>query len=95
MASMFIPLKRVDCIAFTGGIGENSARIRQDTTRHLHLLGIELDPDLNEHHGRWSDGRISSPDSRYPALVIPTNEELVIAREASRRAAAGTEHSEE
>src|SRR5690554_500909 len=81
IGAMTASLTKLDALVFTGGIGENSARIRQDTTRHLHLLGIELDPDLNEHHGRWSDGRISSPDSRYPALVIPTNEELVIARE--------------
>ena len=93
IGAMTASLTKLDALVFTGGIGENSARIRQDTTRHLHLLGIELDPDLNEHHGRWSDGRISSPDSRYPALVIPTNEELVIAREAARLAAAGTEHS--
>ncbi|MCC4271931.1 acetate kinase [Marinobacter nauticus] len=95
IGAMTASLTKLDALVFTGGIGENSARIRQDTTRHLHLLGIELDPDLNEHHGRWSDGRISSPDSRYPALVIPTNEELVIAREAARLAAAGIEHSEE
>ncbi len=95
IGAMTASLTKLDALVFTGGIGENSARIRQDTARHLRLLGIELDPDLNEHHGRWSDGRISSPDSRYPALVIPTNEELVIAREAARLAAAGTEHFEE
>lgn len=94
IGAMTASLTKLDALVFTGGIGENSARIRQDTARHLRLLGIELDPDLNQHHGRWSDGRISSPDSRYPVLVIPTNEELVIAREAARLATAGTEHSE-
>jgi acetate kinase len=51
-------------------------------------MGFEAGPDLNKSHGRFSDGRIESPDSRFPILVIPTDEELVIAREASRLAGA-------
>ncbi|PSF05727.1 acetate kinase [Marinobacter fuscus] len=86
IGAMTASLSRLDALVFTGGIGENSARIRRETAKHLCLLGIELDSDLNRDHGRWSDGRINAADSRYPVLVIPTNEELVIAREAARLA---------
>jgi acetate kinase len=51
-------------------------------------MGFELSPDLNRQHGEDSDRRIESAGSRFPVLVIPTNEELVIAREASRLASA-------
>lgn len=84
--AMTASLPRLDALVFTGGIGENSSRIREQTVRHLGLLGIQLEPELNRLHGRLSDGQINSPDSRYPVLVIPTNEELVIAREAARLA---------
>ncbi|MBN7769239.1 acetate kinase [Marinobacter daepoensis] len=86
--AMTASLSHLDALVFTGGIGENSPRIRQETVKHLGLLGIRLDPELNRSHGQVSNGRIDTPDSRYPVLVIPTNEELVIAREAARLAAA-------
>ncbi|WP_372995848.1 acetate/propionate family kinase [Marinobacter sp.] len=86
VGAMMASLNHLDALVFTGGIGENSARIRQETINHLHLMGFELSTDLNKHHGEFSDGRIESTDSRFPVLVIPTNEELVIAREASRLA---------
>jgi acetate kinase len=86
VGAMMASLSHLDALVFTGGIGENSARIRAETIHHLTLMGFELSPDLNNHHGEFSDGRIESPDSRFPVLVIPTNEELVIAREASRLA---------
>ncbi len=87
IGAMMASLSQLDGLVFTGGIGENSARIRQKTVDHLRLLGFELDVDLNEQHGEPGDGRIQSTYSRFPVLVIPTNEELVIAREASRLAA--------
>ncbi|TYC63728.1 acetate kinase [Marinobacter sp. BW6] len=86
VGAMMASLSHLDALVFTGGIGENSARIRAETVNHLKLMGFDLSPDLNNHHGEFSDGRIESPDSRFPVLVIPTNEELVIAREASRLA---------
>jgi len=86
VGAMMASLSHLDALVFTGGIGENSVRVRDETIKHLHLMGFELSPDLNTHHGEFSDGRIESPDSRFPILVIPTNEELVIAREASRLA---------
>lgn len=88
VGAMTASLSQLDALVFTGGIGENSPRIRQETVKHLGLLGIELDTGLNRDHGRMSDGFVSSPDSRFPVLVIPTNEELVIAQEAERLASA-------
>jgi acetate kinase len=81
-------LDRLDALVFTGGIGEHAAPIRAATLALLPVLGAALDSELNAQHGKASNGRITRPDSRLLALVIPTNEELVIAREAARVAAA-------
>ncbi|MDK9558115.1 acetate kinase [Marinobacter sp. M216] len=86
IGAMMASLTALDALVFTGGIGENSSQVRQQTLSHLRLLGFELDPELNQSNGLYSDGRIDSADSRFPVLVIPTNEELVIAREALRLA---------
>ncbi len=86
VGAMMASLNKLDALVFTGGIGENSARVRAQTIQHLKLLGFTLDAELNTHHGQVSEGHISDADSRFPVLVIPTNEELVIAREASRLA---------
>ena len=77
-------LSRVDALVFTGGIGEHAAPVRAATLEHLRLLQPTLDPELNREHGASASGRISHESSRLMALVIPTNEELAIAREASR-----------
>lgn len=77
-------LDRLDALIFTGGIGEHAAAIRQITLAELGFLGAKLDPRLNTEHGAHSAGRITHEDSRLLALVVPTNEELVIAREAAR-----------
>ena len=77
-------LSRIDARVFTGGIGEHAAPIRAQTLSHLRLLGAKVDEALNEDHGRSSQGRISEKSSGLLVLVIPTNEELVIAREAAR-----------
>ncbi|WP_339780294.1 acetate kinase [uncultured Marinobacter sp.] len=84
VGAMMASLSQLDALVFTGGIGENSSRVREKTLSHLRLLGFNIDADMNEHHGRYSDGRIEHTDSHFPVLVIPTNEELVIAREAAR-----------
>lgn len=91
VGAMMASLRQLDALVFTGGIGENSARVRQKTVSHLHLMGFELSPDLNRQHGEGSDRRIESTSSRFPVLVIPTNEELVIAQEASRLASAANQ----
>jgi len=76
-------LTSIDAIIFTGGVGENSAFIRGKVLSHLAILHPEIDPKLNEQHGKQSNGRISS-GSGLLCLVIPTNEELMIARETDR-----------
>jgi acetate kinase len=77
-------LDRIDAVVFTGGIGEHSAVVREKTLSHLKILGATLSADRNETHGHDSHGRITAAESRLTALVIPTDEELVIAREAAR-----------
>lgn len=66
----------LDAFVFTAGIGENSAFIRARVTERLGWLGAKLDPDINSRN----ETRISSPDSRVAVCVVPTNEELMIAR---------------
>lgn len=77
-------LERIDALVFTGGIGEHSAPVREKTLSHLRILRPVLDPEANAIHGRESRGRISAAESSLAVFVIPTNEELVIAREAAR-----------
>jgi acetate kinase len=77
-------LERIDALVFTGGIGEHSAAVREKTLSHLRILRPVLDAELNRNHGRESNGRITAAESGLLALVVPTNEELVIAREAAR-----------
>ena len=69
----------VDVIAFTAGIGENSGSMRADVIKYLGYLGITLDEEANGKRGE--EIAISTPDSKVKVLVIPTNEELAIARE--------------
>ena len=73
-------LSKLDAIVFTGGIGENSQPVRARTLEHLRVLGIVLDPELNACNGDPVTGRITCVEST-PCLVVPTNEELMIARE--------------
>jgi acetate kinase len=73
-----VPLGRLDALAFTGGIGENSVPVRAKVVEHLRVLGLVLDPARNAANGRDSNGRITT-DGSVAALVVPTNEELVIA----------------
>lgn len=71
-----------DAICFTAGLGENSALIRRMVCKYLGYLGIELLEEANQQRGK--EMVISAPGSRTAVLVIPTNEELAIARETSR-----------
>jgi acetate kinase len=73
-----------EAIVFTGGIGENSAEIRTKICAELVWTGVELDAELNSKHGAEQAGRISSETSRVAVYVIPTNEELLIARDTVR-----------
>ena len=74
----------VDAIAFTGGVGENSKEIREECLTGLEFLGIKLDKDKNNNLARGAVGEISSDDSKVKVYRIPTNEELVIARDCVR-----------
>lgn len=73
-----------DAIVFTGGIGENSAEIRAGVADGLEWMGLHLDADANIASVGGAEGRISTPESRLEAWVIPTNEELLIARDTVR-----------
>ncbi|RKF17495.1 acetate kinase [Alginatibacterium sediminis] len=73
---------QLDALVFTGGIGENSAPVRAETVRRLSLLGFEIDNDANTKTCFGAEGEIGSATSRK-ILVIPTNEELVIASDAA------------
>ncbi|MFY8215794.1 MAG: acetate kinase [Chthoniobacterales bacterium] len=81
MLAMTAPLSHLDAIVFTGGIGENSALIREKACSHLQILGVHLDPERNHSAGKQTGGFISADSACGPALlVIPTNEESMIAR---------------
>lgn len=72
----------VDAVVFTGGIGENDARYRMAITEGLEFMGIKVDPEKNKVRGEVRD--ISADDAKVKALVIPTNEELMIALDTER-----------
>jgi acetate kinase len=80
-----------DAIVFTGGIGENSAEIRARICAELDALGIALDPEKNAQAVDGREGDIAAADSRVRVWVIPTNEELLIARDTVR-VSLGIEH---
>lgn len=87
IASYYIPLGRVDAIVFSGGIGENCWEARELTCKYLHdSFGAELDQDINRNVALgfkgYEGGVISTPNSRIKLMMIPTNEELVIAKSA-------------
>lgn len=74
-------LGRVDALVFTAGVGENHATVRAMSTAGLLSLGIEVDAAANE-AGSREVRDIASADSRVRVLVVPTDEELEIARQA-------------
>jgi acetate kinase len=73
-----------DAIVFTGGIGENSAEVRASICKGLEWMGLELDDERNTAHTSGREGIISRESSRLSAYVIPTDEELLIARDTVR-----------
>jgi acetate kinase len=83
IGSYFFELGGADAIVFTAGIGENRSEIRQAICANLSGLGIELDYTINA-ATRTKETVISTSNSRVKVLVIPTNEELVVARETKR-----------
>ena len=75
--------ERLDAIVFTGGIGENSAHVRELTLAHLKLFGYKLDNEKNM-AARFGNEGVITADNTPIAMVIPTNEELVIAQDTAR-----------
>lgn len=69
----------VDTIVFTAGVGENNSAVRAGVVKHLKYLGVELDEEANKIRGE--EKLISTADSKVKVYVVPTNEELAIARE--------------
>ena len=76
-------LAGADAIAFTGGIGENSPLVRERSCEGLECMGIQIDPERNKTEN-GSEALISADDSPTKVYIIPTNEELVIARDTVR-----------
>ena len=74
----------VDAIVFTGGIGENSSIVRARTMAGLEFMGAAIDPARNDAAVRGEEADISTTDAKVRTLVIPTNEELIIARDTLR-----------
>ncbi len=74
-------LNGVDVVVFTAGIGENDSDVRRRTLKNMEYLGIKLDENKNSNCPRGTIAEIQADDSAVKILVIPTNEELVIARE--------------
>ena len=79
VGSYVAAMNGVDVIAFTAGIGENSGTVRTAVAKYLGYLGITIDEDANKKRGE--EITISTADSKVKVMVIPTNEELAIARE--------------
>lgn len=74
-------LKGCDAIVFTAGLGENQASHRQVVCDNLSYMGVKIDKELNNMMVAGKEGKISTPDSKIAVYVIPTNEELLIARD--------------
>ena len=73
-------LNGVDVIAFTGGVGENQVQLRKRVCDHLSYLGLKIDDNVNS-VSRGEEKLISTPDSKVKVVVIPTDEELMIAKD--------------
>ena len=79
IAQYYVLLGGADAIVFTAGVGENNIPIRREICEKLSCLGVKIDLDLNNTRGEFK--KISANDSRIDVYVIPTNEELLIARD--------------
>ena len=82
LGAYLVELGGCDVIAFSGGIGENGVNIRAGVCANLEGLGIRLDPAKNA--SQRGEGCISADDSRTQIWIVPTNEEIVVARQAKQ-----------
>ncbi len=78
-------LNGADAIVFSGGIGENSVHVRRDVCTNMSWAGMELDAAKNESVKRNTETRISSDTSKIQVWVVPTNEEIVVARQTAEK----------
>ena len=79
IAKYAVSMKGIDVVVFTGGIGENQINIRKKICKNLEFMGLIIDEDKNNVRGE--EVLITKPESKIKAYIIPTNEELVIARD--------------
>jgi len=84
IGNYFAKLNGCDCLVFTAGVGENGIDIRRHICEDLDALGIKMDPEKNKVRGKAVD--VATDDSKVRIFIIPTNEELVIARDTYRLA---------
>ena len=82
IAKYAVAMNGVDYIVFTGGVGENQINIRKGICEQLRFMGVEIDEEANNMRGE--EKVISKPSSKVKVYVIPTNEELIIAKETER-----------
>ena len=82
IAKYAVAMNGIDYIVFTGGVGENQINIRRGICEKLEFMGVKVDIDRNNIRGEEKE--ISAPDSKIKVYVVPTNEELMIARETAR-----------
>jgi acetate kinase len=81
VGAYLVALGGCDALVFTAGIGENGAQLRADVCRNLGFAGIKLDDKLNNVRGK--ETKISAPDSKCEIWIVPTNEELIVARQTA------------
>ena len=76
----------IDALVFTAGIGENDHELRQNVCRDMDFFGIAIDEEKNASLPRGSEADISAPGARVHTMVIPTDEEYMIAQDTARLA---------
>lgn len=82
IAKYAVAMNGIDYIVFTGGVGENQINIRKGICEKLEFMGVKVDVEANNMRGEEKE--ISTPDSKIKVYVVPTNEELMIAKETER-----------
>ena len=82
IAKYAVAMGGIDAIIFTGGVGENQVNVRRDICKQLEFIGVDIDEEANSVKGEEKE--ISSSDSKIKVWVVPTNEELMIAKETQR-----------
>lgn len=84
IGSYIAALDGIDAIVFTGGIGENAPHLRENICTHMNYYGVKIDVPFNKTVWHGVEAQISVPESKVDVWVIPTNEELVIARDTKQ-----------